>query len=115
MSTQTVLRKKITKFSFATAVRKSRLLMQKCRPFTCLEHRLAVNVAPRWQWIGATSRGKGPTTALVLKVLDHLALFANLGERIDADRKVHVRPIAVHSGIAFAGLDALGRQGLVRN
>ena len=46
-------------------------------------------------------------------MLDHLALLADLGQRVDADRKMHVRPIAAHAGVAFAGFHAFRRQRLI--
>lgn len=53
--------------------------------------------------------------ALILKVLDHLALFTDLGERVDADGKMHVGPVAVDTGVALAGLNSFGRKGFIRN
>src|SRR3954470_11211195 len=46
-------------------------------------------------------------------MFDHLALFADLGERIDADGEMDVGPVAVYAGIAVACFYAFGRERLV--
>ena len=51
----------------------------------------------------------------ILEVLDLLPFFTDIGERIDADRKMHLRPVANDAGIAFAGFHAFGGEGLIRD
>ena len=50
---------------------------------------------------------------LILEVLNGLAFFADVSERVDADGEVDVGPISVDAEVAFAGLDAFRREGLV--
>lgn len=53
--------------------------------------------------------------SLILKVLDHLAFFTDLGERVDADREMDIGPIAADARVTLTGFHAFWCQRLIGN